>query len=315
MNTAKQAADMISAWTEEGKPKQEIAWRLALACVGWAYVFGARGQYCDPVNRRNFYSSHGDEHPTIKSACRNFSGSDKTVGACANCKWYPGGRTRFFDCRGFTYWILKQAYGWTLNGAGATSQWNDDGNWQSKGTIDKMPKDTLCCLFVRKGNKMEHTGLGLNQETIECGSGVQHFTSRKAKCTHYAIPKCVSGTYRPEDSKCGAESTGDDKPTIRRGSKGAYVTLAQTELINRGYDLGKYGADGDFGQATEAAVKAFQTDAGLKADGVIGPATWAALEKSGPTERYTVTIQHLTATQAAALLREYPSGTKTKEKG
>ena len=308
MNTAKQVSDKLAEWTLEGKPKQEIAWRLALACVGWAYVFGARGEYCDPVNRR---SRARADHPTIKSACKNFDGSDKTVGACATCKWYPGGRTRFYDCRGFTYWILKQVYGWILDGAGATSQWNNANNWKSKGTIDKMPKDTLCCLFVRKGDKMEHTGLGLNNETIECSAGVQHFTSRKAKWTHYAVPKCVDGTT-PTPTP---EPDPDKKPTLRRGSEGEYVTLAQTALINKGYDLGSYGADGSYGKMTEAAVKNFQLDHGLTADGVIGERTWEALLKTEPAEKFTVTIQHLTATQADAILKQYPGAKKETERG
>lgn len=36
--------------------------------------------------------------------------------------------------------------------------------------------------------------------------------------------------------------------------------------------------DGEFGSKTEAAVKAFQAKNGIKRDGIVGPATWAALD-------------------------------------
>ena len=195
MNTAEYVGKLIKNQTAAGKPLPEVAWNAALACVGWAYVFGARGQYCTPANRRARYSA---EHPTIKTACKNYEGSGSS--GCAGCKWYPKDKyTRIFDCRGFTYWILKEVFGgWELMGAGATSQWNNEKNWKEKGEIANMPKDTLCCLFVYKNKKMEHTGFGWNNETVECGSGVQHFTTRKAKWTHYAVPACIDYTPQPE---------------------------------------------------------------------------------------------------------------------
>ena len=192
MTTAEQVSQLITDLTAQGEPLQDVAWTAAKACIGWAYVFGARGQLCTPSNRRDFYSKKGADHPTIKSKCRNFDGSDKTVGECAKCKWYPGGRTRFFDCRGYTYWVLLQVYGWTLRGDGATAQWDTAANWADKGEIATMPKDTLCCLFVRKGKTMEHTGFGLNDETIECSGTVIYTANRKDKWTHWGIPACVA---------------------------------------------------------------------------------------------------------------------------
>jgi hypothetical protein len=64
--------------------------------------------------------------------------------------------------------------------------------------------------------------------------------------------------------------------TVRRGCAGGAVRRLQTWLNDiRGGDL--LMEDGDFGPATEAAARAFQTEQGLKADGVVGKATWRAL--------------------------------------
>lgn len=307
MNTAEYVANLIADLKAKGTEKQTIAWQAALACVGWAYVFGARGQYCTPANRRARYS---DDHPTIKTACKNYNGSGSS--GCAGCKWYPSSKyTRFSDCRGFTYWVLKSVYdGWELMGAGATSQWNTASNWKAKGTIDSMPKDTLCCLFVQKGKTMEHTGFGLNNETIECSSGVQHFTSRKAKWTHWGVPVVIDGTVTPSKPD---EKTDADLPMLRRGSKGEYVTLLQTKLANLGYDLGKCGVDGDFGSATLTAVKAYQKDHGLNVDGVVGKKTWESIMGDPkPIVFYNVTISNVTKTQADALVAQYP-GAVAKE--
>lgn len=66
-------------------------------------------------------------------------------------------------------------------------------------------------------------------------------------------------------------------PMLRRGDKGEVVRAAQFLLNGRKCSCGMWGADGDFGNGTEAAVFAFQRRNGLEADGIIGPATWAGL--------------------------------------
>ena len=44
---------------------------------------------------------------------------------------------------------------------------------------------------------MEHTGFGLNNETIECSNGVEHYAKRNKKWTHWAQPACVEGGVTP----------------------------------------------------------------------------------------------------------------------
>ena len=66
---------------------------------------------------------------------------------------------------------------------------------------------------------------------------------------------------------------------LRKGDQGEAVREMQAALMVRGYDLGWWGADGIFGKQTLAAVKAFQKDCGLKADGICGPLTFGKLRE------------------------------------
>ena len=112
--------------------------------------------------------------------------------------------------------------------------------------------------------------------------------------------------------------------TIRRRSSGPDVVECQQDLIKLGYDLSPYGADGKFGAKTEAAVRSFQsthvdpnTGNKLNVDGIVGPASWAALDVAvGPDpgqKLYTAIISHLTYDQANALKAQYPNTTIQEE--
>lgn len=65
--------------------------------------------------------------------------------------------------------------------------------------------------------------------------------------------------------------------TLKVGDEGEAVKLMQEYLDRLGYDLGSGGIDGDFGAKTETALKAFQKDSNLAADGVFGSLSHAAL--------------------------------------
>lgn len=82
------------------------------------------------------------------------------------------------------------------------------------------------------------------------------------------------------DSDTVPSSTVNDSPrTLKKGMSGSDVKIMQEALIGAGYDLGKWGADGDFGSDTEKAVKQFQKDKGLAVSGQCDAATWAAIDK------------------------------------
>lgn len=70
------------------------------------------------------------------------------------------------------------------------------------------------------------------------------------------------------------------QPTLREGSSGPAVIDLQQRLQKAGFSPGSI--DGSFGPATKAAVIAFQRAKRLTADGIVGPATWAALAPYAP---------------------------------
>ncbi|HEX5015674.1 MAG TPA: peptidoglycan-binding protein [Candidatus Limnocylindrales bacterium] len=87
----------------------------------------------------------------------------------------------------------------------------------------------------------------------------------------------------------GTETTGSsDRPTLQQGSTGDDVKLLQMKLRHvreRAHDVDKSGTariDGIFGPLTRKDVMDFQSDTGLKADGIAGPKTWDALDTIVP---------------------------------
>lgn len=64
---------------------------------------------------------------------------------------------------------------------------------------------------------------------------------------------------------------------VARGSSGQDVTEVQCLLDQHGVDPGA--VDGLFGPRTEQAVRQLQRAAGIVADGIVGPQTWAVLRR------------------------------------
>lgn len=191
-----------------------------------------------------------------------------------------------FDCSGLTKRAAAQI-GLDLY-HGATTQWNRGtatgpperyGYFDQTGPIETLPTDRVALLFNQDKTKtnlvMAHTGLydGAGR-VIQAGGyggrGVHDNPIDKRRWSHYAIL-----------TPFWAEKDEDDymDTTLRRGSIGEAVKQLQLGLISLGYDVGKNTkADGKFGPATEAGVKAFQKDYGLPQTGEWGTAEAQALD-------------------------------------
>lgn len=115
--------------------------------------------------------------------------------------------------------------------------------------------------------------------------------------------------------------------TIKRGTQGSDVRELQEALLKLGYALPKFGADGDCGSETVAAIRLFQEEQGLEVDGKFGPASLAELRKAltrvdvpavaapaNPAEaRYTVVIHGVPEAEMHAMRGRWPDAEVTKE--
>lgn len=199
------------------------------------------------------------------------------------------------DCSGLFSWAFKQLGGYMYHGSNTMYK----SYCTSKGKISSSTAlQPGYALFTGTDSDHGHVGLYIGNgwviEAANTQDGVIKTKSSAKKWTYWGALKGVD--YSVPDS------APDGSPTLRKGDKGEAVAQLQTMLAEHGYDLGKWGIDGDFGSATEKAVKAFQKDAGLKVDGIVGPATWAALDGKPVEQRnYSVKVTGLTRDEAEKL--------------
>lgn len=95
--------------------------------------------------------------------------------------------------------------------------------------------------------------------------------------TRFPFKEISEGTAAGKPAESAAEGFTTVFPQLSKGDKGDKVRVLQELLRGKGYDLGTYGADGDFGGATRGAVMAFQVRNHLSADGIVGKNTWRKL--------------------------------------
>lgn len=98
------------------------------------------------------------------------------------------------------------------------------------------------------------------------------------KTKGHTVVVLSNGTKAGQEAVSPAYKLGDR--ILKNGMDGDDVKELQTCLIGLDYDCGVWGADGEFGDATEQAVRKFQTAHGCMVDGEVGPDTLAALEKA-----------------------------------
>lgn len=99
-----------------------------------------------------------------------------------------------------------------------------------------------------------------------------HLDTRKSK----SYWKYIDNREIPVDTFIQSDKPPVAVPVLKRGSKGLQTSYLQRDLVYLGYDLK---IDAMFGQITENQLKAFQSDSGIKPDGIYGDQSRAKMRE------------------------------------
>ena len=279
----------------------------------WGYIWGTAGESWTAAKQAEL------ERTTDE---------DRAQGRKYGSKWI--GHT-VADCSGLFSWAFRQLGGYMYHGSDTMYRkyCTQKGELKKGRRTDGGALKPGTAVFVWNGKKYSHVGLFIGNGTvIEAMGTINGVTTTKvsaSKWTHWGELTGVdySSTGAADSVSPDPAPVAGGRATLRKGSKGQAVTEMQTMLDKLGYDLGSCGVDGDFGRATEAAVKSFQSDHRLTVDGICGPATWAELEQAAGSlqtvsvrdKTYSVTISGLDLTQAKAFKTRYPDCVIEEEVG
>ncbi len=138
------------------------------------------------------------------------------------------------------------------------------------------PAEESLSQFGSTGNEVRQIQTALKKLGYYTGSVDGVYGSQ----TQAAVRKFQAAKGLTVDGICGsvtlsALGIGGSSTTLRKGSSGSGVKQVQQKLSNWGYYTGTI--DGIYGSGTEAAVRKFQRNNGLTADGICGVKTLSAL--------------------------------------
>lgn len=169
--------------------------------------------------------------------------------------------------------------------------------YKQKGAAYSEPKvgDQI---FFDYGSGIAHTGIVVKVSASYVWTVEGNTDNEVGQRCYSKSNKKIAGYGRPDwELAVGAEPSPvpepspapSKRPTLSVGSKGDAVVTLQKRLLELGYKLPRYGADGDFGNETKEAVIAFQKNAfpndRSEWDGVVGEKTWAKLDEAKPTDK------------------------------
>ena len=234
------------------------------------YIFGTEGQ--NPQKLSDWYFTGQYSGDQLQKAL-----------------YWRANAQRVWDCNGLAEGYYKDVTGVDIN-ARSRDNYSDWCDPRGTGTIPASYRVPGAAVF-KKSSYIHHVGF-LEKPVNGAQPGGDWFVI-EARGVMYGV---IRSRLSENDWNCwglmtkyfdyGKSESAPSAPSeeaalggrlLKRGASGEDVRQLQKILISLGYDLSKYGADGEFGSETEAAVRRLQAVLGVSVDGMYGEDTHAAL--------------------------------------
>lgn len=235
------------------------AFLLTRYASGDGYIMGATGQNPQTWSKSSWWF-------------RQYRGKQRTQAL----KWRASSE-RVWDCQGMSEGYINSQTGSKIN-VRARNNYSSWCNPKGKGIIPAEYRVPGAAVFkAYSSGTIHHVGYLI--EPVDAADPAGDWWVIEAKGVMYGVVRTRLladkawnrwgwmtkyfdySAYEPKTYELGER-------TLQKGLIGDDVKELQSTLIEMGYDCGKWGADGDFGSATETAVRAFQADFRLPVDGI-----------------------------------------------
>ncbi|WP_418546081.1 peptidoglycan-binding protein [Ruminococcus bromii] len=309
-------------------------WALNAYNSGWSYVYG--GSTPGAVDCSGLiYSYAGGErcgNPQLETATETGSVSAGIPNVHGLGLWRPGhvgvyvGNGMEVDARGDEYGVCYEAIGgynnWTYWFKLAAVSYVTNG-WESfNGSYYYYENGEY---IVNTSRTIDGTTYYFDSQGRSSKTPSDTSSSSSSSSSSGSENSSGSSSSSASDSS-GNQSSSSNAPSVyKNGSSGAEVKKIQQRLADLGYYNGAI--DGNFGDATEEAYKAFQKAAGLTVDGIAGDSrntlysedapeapkadTTAKVEEDKPEEETTAPTEPATEPTTEAV--QYQNGDEGDE--
>lgn len=236
------------------------------------YIMGSKGQNPKKWSTSSWYFTQ-------------YSGSQK-----AKALYWREHASRVWDCNGMAEGIYEDFSGVNIN---TKARYNYSG-WCGEKGAGLIPaskrREGMAVFWGDKASSIHH--VAYLDRPVDSSKPTGDWYIIEARGVMYGVVQTKLSSRKPnfwgkmdkyfdyDDSDYVATEPELGERILKNGMEGSDVKAMQENLTSLGYFCGKWGCDGEFGDATEIAVKAFQKDHSCDSDGEYGPITHKAMLKA-----------------------------------